>query len=119
LHGDAGSASLRPLLPVLDDHLCVLPTHPGLDDTPRPAWLASIGDLALCYLALLDILGLRKVIVVGNSVSGWIAAEMAAWRPSPVSGIVLVDAVVLMPTDETGPIVNSMSVPPAELVKRG
>jgi pimeloyl-ACP methyl ester carboxylesterase len=117
LHGGAGPASMRPLLPFLGDYRCVLPAHPGFDETPRPAWLASICDLALCYLALLDVLGLRQVIVAGNSAGGWIAAEMAARRPSALNGIVLMNSVGLAPTQETGPIVNPMNLAPADLLK--
>jgi pimeloyl-ACP methyl ester carboxylesterase len=44
-------------------------------------------------VALLDALDLRDVVVVGNSVGGWIAAELALRHPPRVSAIVLVDAV--------------------------
>ncbi len=117
LHGGAGPASMRPLFAALDGFGLILPTHPGFDGTERPDWMDSIGDLAECYIALLDELELRDVVVVGNSVGGWIAAEMAARRSSSLAGIVLVDAVGLEPTESTGPIVDPRSMPLQELIK--
>jgi pimeloyl-ACP methyl ester carboxylesterase len=38
-------------------------------------------------------LGLRDVTVIGNSIGGWIAAEMALLDTNRISGFVLVDAV--------------------------
>jgi len=48
--------------------------------------------LALTYAQLLEDLGLADVTVIGNSVGGWIAAEMAIHAPGRLSGVVLVDA---------------------------
>jgi pimeloyl-ACP methyl ester carboxylesterase len=55
----------------------VTPTHPGFDGTPRVPWLDSAADLADAYLDLIEELGLDAVMVIGNSLGGWIAAEMA------------------------------------------
>ena len=49
--------------------------------------------LAQLYIALLDELGLNEVTVVGNSIGGWIAAEMGLLSSTRISSIVLVDAV--------------------------
>ena len=117
LHGGAGPATMRQLLSLLDDHHVVLPTHPGFDGTERPGWLASISDLALCYLALLDALELRGVTVVGNSAGGWIAAEMAARRPRAIVRLLLLNAVGISPTETTGPIVNPMEIPAQRLAE--
>jgi pimeloyl-ACP methyl ester carboxylesterase len=96
LHGGAGTAS------VIDyaDRLAagrgvraLVPTHPGFDGTPRPAQLTTIGGLAELYVALLDELALDGVTVVGNSVGGWIAAEMGLLGSRRVERLVLVDAV--------------------------
>jgi pimeloyl-ACP methyl ester carboxylesterase len=48
--------------------------------------------LALTYTHLLDELDLTGVTVIGNSVGGWIAAEMAVHATSRISGVVLADA---------------------------
>ena len=71
----------------------IVPTYPGFNGEPRPEWFATLEDLALAHLELIDPLDLNDVIIVGNSVGGWIASEMA-FRNSPrISGIVLLDAV--------------------------
>ena len=43
--------------------------------------------------ALLDELGLDGVTVIGNSIDGWIAAEMAVTGSARIAGLVLVAAV--------------------------
>jgi pimeloyl-ACP methyl ester carboxylesterase len=49
--------------------------------------------LAALYSGLLDNLELADVTVIGNSVGGWIAAEMGVAGSPRVKGIVLLDAV--------------------------
>ncbi|MEV8505296.1 alpha/beta hydrolase [Actinoplanes sp. NPDC051475] len=71
----------------------ITPTHPGFGGTPRPEEIATIGRLAELYIALLDRLGIDDVAVVGNSIGGWIAAEMALLDTARISSITLVDAV--------------------------
>lgn len=48
--------------------------------------------LAALYVALLEQLDLSDVIVVGNSIGGWIAAEMALLTSPRLSGAVIIDA---------------------------
>jgi pimeloyl-ACP methyl ester carboxylesterase/quercetin dioxygenase-like cupin family protein len=96
LHGGAGAASVAgfaDLLAAAEPARVITPTHPGFDATPRPEALASIAGLAALYAGLLDELDLADVIVVGNSMGGWIAAEMALRGSTRIGGIVLVDAV--------------------------
>ena len=61
--------------------------------TPRPNGLDSIRRLAELYVALLDQLALTDVTVIGNSIGGWICAEMALLRSPRIGSIILVDAV--------------------------
>ncbi len=70
----------------------ITPTHPGFAGTVRPDALHSVGGLAALYAALLDELDLTDVIVVGNSIGGWIAAEMALLHSPRVGSVILVDA---------------------------
>ncbi|MFZ6656456.1 alpha/beta fold hydrolase [Undibacterium sp. TJN19] len=78
LHGGGGSATVFGMSQALSAKARVLlPTHPGFDGTPRPAHLNSVAELAKFYLQLLEVLGLRNVIVIGASLGGWTAAEMA------------------------------------------
>ncbi|MEZ0094902.1 alpha/beta fold hydrolase [Streptacidiphilus sp. EB129] len=78
LHGGAGFRSMIGIATALSEHVYgIVPIHPGFDGTPRPEWCDTIADLAVAYLDLLDTLDLTGVMVVGNSLGGWIAAEMA------------------------------------------
>jgi pimeloyl-ACP methyl ester carboxylesterase len=93
LHGGAGPQSVDGLADRLAASGRVLvPVHPGFGGTPRPEGLDSMAGLARVYAALLDELGLDGVTVVGNSIGGWIAAEIALLSSPRVSGVVLVDA---------------------------
>jgi pimeloyl-ACP methyl ester carboxylesterase len=58
-----------------------------------PASLASVRDLAVVYVALLDLLDLEAVTIVGHSIGGWIAAEMALLGSPRVCSVIVVDAV--------------------------
>ena len=96
LHGGAGPQSVARFAELLaeKEHSRVLtPTHPGFGGTPRPDGLQSVAGLAALYLALLDELALEGVTVIGNSVGGWIAAEMALLGSAWISALVLLDAV--------------------------
>jgi pimeloyl-ACP methyl ester carboxylesterase len=60
----------------LSEHVYVaVPVHPGLDGTPRVPWLDSVADLEDVYLDLLAELNLDEVMVIGNSIGGWIASR--------------------------------------------
>jgi pimeloyl-ACP methyl ester carboxylesterase len=96
LHGGGGPDTVTgfgELLAKTHGVRVVVPVHPGFGGTARPGALASIGDLAALYVALIDQLELEGVTLVGNSVGGWIAAEMALLGSPRVSAVILVDAV--------------------------
>jgi len=114
LHGGAGPQSVTGFAHLLAEkgHARVLtPTHPGFDGTARPDGLSSVAGLAALYGGLLDDLGLEDVTVIGNSVGGWIAAEMALLGSPRVSGIVLLDAVGVGVEDHAVADVSGLSVP--------
>jgi len=94
LHGGGGPQTVSGVASALSTRAHVLvPTHPGFAGEPRPEWFDSVDDLALTYLDLLERLDLWDVMVVGSSIGGWIAAEMAVRDSTRLSSIVLVDAV--------------------------
>jgi pimeloyl-ACP methyl ester carboxylesterase len=96
LHGGGGPDTVTgfgELLAKTHGVRVVVPVHPGFGGTARPGALASIGDLAALYVALIDQLELEGATLVGNSVGGWIAAEMALLGSPRVSAAILVDAV--------------------------
>lgn len=118
LHGGGGPQTVTPwadrLAAAKPAHV-LTPTHPGFAGTPRPATLDSVRGLAAVYLALLDTLDLRDVTVVGNSIGGWLAAEMAVTGTSRVSGYVLVDAVGIEVPGH--PVADFFSLTPTELAE--
>ena len=78
LHGGGGPATVAPIAAHLGQTMqTITPTHPGWNGTVRPEWLTGIDDLAMIYLRLLKDRGYRDVTVVGSSIGGWLAAEMA------------------------------------------
>jgi pimeloyl-ACP methyl ester carboxylesterase len=96
LHGGAGPASVTGFaeqFAAARQVRVLTPTHPGFDGTERPGPLDSIAGLAALYQGLLDQLDLNDVTVIGNSIGGWITAEIALIGSPRVSGIVLIDAV--------------------------
>jgi pimeloyl-ACP methyl ester carboxylesterase/quercetin dioxygenase-like cupin family protein len=98
LHGGAGLQSVggfADLLAGTGSARVITPIHPGFESTPRPEHLDSMKGLARLYSGLIDDLGLTGVTVVGNSMGGWIAAEMALLGSPRIGGAVLVDAVGL------------------------
>lgn len=115
LHGGGGPATVAPLAGHLSRTAHTLtPVHPGWDGTPRPAWLTGIDDLALAYLRLLHDRGLEDVLVVGSSLGGWTAAEMAVRDTAGViTGLVLIDAVGVHVEGE--PITDVLALQPREL----
>jgi pimeloyl-ACP methyl ester carboxylesterase len=117
LHGGAGPMSFTGLGIMLAGHgRVVTPTHPGFGGTERPPEMDSVGALATRYVELIEELDLADVCVVGNSLGGWVAAEIAAHGSSRVSAIVLVDAVGIEVPEHPIPDLDSLS--PAELIEQ-
>jgi len=114
LHGGGGPFTVAPIAAHLADHSRVLlPTHPGWNGTPRPEWLTEIPDLADVYLHLLADRSLTDVVVIGSSLGGWIAAQMAASdTDGRVGRIVIIDGAGIEVPGE--PIVDFASLSPRE-----
>ena len=92
------------------DYRVLAPAHPGFAGSSRPEWMESVEDLAYLYLDLLDRLDLHGVHVIGHSLGGWIAAELAVRCGHAIGRLVLVDAVGLrtLPTP-AGPAGGSIA----------
>lgn len=96
LHGGAGPQSVTgfaDLLASARPARVLVPTHPGFGGTDRPEPLTEIPQLAELYTGLIEQLGLEDVTVIGNSVGGWITAELALRHSPRVTGTILIDAV--------------------------
>jgi pimeloyl-ACP methyl ester carboxylesterase len=75
LHG-AGGVRL-PFFDALAEHYELLvPEHPGFGGSDDPSWIQSMPDLAMFYLDLVEEAGLDRIHLIGNSLGGWLAAEI-------------------------------------------
>lgn len=96
LHGGAGPASVAGIADLIADRFgarVVVPTHPGFGGTVRPERLDSPAALAELYDGLLDALQLDDLTVIGNSIGGWIASELALRHPARLRRLAIVDGV--------------------------
>lgn len=93
LHGTGGAERFLPAMAALAETFDVIvPMHPGFGGSEPPPWVETVPDLANFYLEFLDALDLRAVRLVGLSLGGWIAAELAVRNASRLAALVLVDA---------------------------
>jgi pimeloyl-ACP methyl ester carboxylesterase len=118
LHGGGGPLTVNgfaDLLAAQRPARVIAPTHPGFGGTPRPDSLATVRGLAALYIGLLAELDLRDVTVIGNSIGGWIAAEMALLDANRISSFVLVDAVGIEVPGH--PIADFYSLTPRQLAE--
>ena len=116
LHGGAGPMSVIGFADLLSDvtgSRVIVPTHPGFGGTPRPDGLTTVAGLAEVYANLLDVLKLEDAIVIGNSIGGWIASEIALRHPARLGGLALVNSVGI--EVEGHPVASS--IPPAEIAQ--
>ena len=107
LHGAGGFAPEHPYVaPLSARHRLIAPSHPGFGTSSLPDWIDAADDIAYIHLELLDRLGLDQVDVIGCSIGGWIAAELATKAPRMVRRLVLVGPVGA----KTGPV-DRLDVP--------
>lgn len=91
LHGAAGAGKWLPFMDMLAERYDVIvPEHPGFGASDTPEWLDTVGDLAFFYLDFMEQFALSGVHLVGTSIGGWIAAELAAKNVSRLKTLTLV-----------------------------
>src|SRR5436305_1970351 len=111
LHGAGGHTGWMAFLEELSQRFAVYaPEHPGFGQSDDPPWLDGVGDLAYFYLDFLKALGLERVHLMGTSLGGWIAAEMAVRDTPRLASLTLVGAVGITAQGETIPDIFRMPV---------
>ncbi len=94
LHGGAGPVAAMPFADRLAGSFDVIaPVHPGFAGTRIPEHFNRIDDLVFLYLDLMDALDLRDAVLMGFSMGGWTAAEMATMNDVRLARLILVDSV--------------------------
>src|SRR5829696_2399154 len=110
LHGAGGPNGWRRWHAALAEKFTLyVPSHPGYGLSDSADWMESPRDLARYYLWYLDTLGLEQATVLGHSLGGYIAAELAVMDPGAVDRLVLVAAAGLKP--EQGEILDIFYYP--------
>jgi pimeloyl-ACP methyl ester carboxylesterase len=117
LHGGGGPFTTALLAQHLAETTHVIaPTHPGFQGTERPANIDSVRALADAYAQYLIDHDLKDVLVVGSSMGGWLAAELALGSAADrISGIVLINSAGI--EVEGHPIRDISGMTPPELAQ--
>jgi len=119
LHGEDGIDPQAPFLNLLANTGHVLaPSHPGFGHSPEVDWIDTVDDLSYLYLDFLAAQNLQDVIVIGFSLGGWIAAEMAVKSTERIARLVLVAPVGIKVGDrETRDIPDIFALSPNEVAR--
>jgi len=118
LHGAGGHTGWMGFLDELArDFAVYAPEHPGFGRSDDPLWLDEVGDLAYFYLDFLETLGLDRVHLIGTSLGGWIAAELAVRNQTRLASLTLVGAVGI-PDGAGQPIDDIFRMPVDENLRR-
>ena len=115
LHGAGGNRGWLSWMERVGERFTIwAPTHPGFGRSGDADWMESIEDLARFHLWLIDAAGLGRPHLLGHSIGGWTAAEMATMSPAAIDRLILVAPTGLKP--ETGEILDLFYFPPAQLL---
>jgi pimeloyl-ACP methyl ester carboxylesterase len=99
IHGEFGVPGWLDSFARLAEHYDVIvPSLPGYGRSTRPDWIMGVHDLAAWVTWFARDLDLRMPLnVIGCSLGGWAAAEIAAMAPQFFSKLVLVGAMGVKP----------------------
>jgi pimeloyl-ACP methyl ester carboxylesterase len=107
LHGGGGLQADAPFLRLLSKRFRVVaPSHPGFGGSSLPFWMDSVDDFAHVHFDVIDQLKLDHITLVGASIGGWTAAEMATKNTSHIDRLVLVSPVGI----KVGPV-DKLDIP--------
>jgi pimeloyl-ACP methyl ester carboxylesterase len=114
LHGAGGLTAEDPFLAALaKTHHVYAPLIPGYGDSEECPEIRDMLDFTLHTWDVVAALGLKDPILVGHSMGGMIAAEMAAVQPNDVSRLALIAPAGLW--DDDHPIADLFATLPFEM----
>lgn len=115
LHSAGGEGTNAAVEDLAADHDVYAPIFPGFGASEGLDQIDDIEDAAFHLLDVLDALELARPNVVGLSLGGWLAAELATRSPQRVGALVLVSAVGLYL--EGAPVAQIFGQSPAALAE--
>lgn len=120
LHPELGISATAPVIDALAQKFGVVaPSLPGYGRTDFPRPWNSVDDLAYFTLDLLEALDLRDVTLVGVSLGGWVAAEVATKSCERISAVVLANPAGIKTGDrEHRDMLDIFALPQKELEAR-
>lgn len=108
-HGEMGfSGLLKWQTALAEKRTLYIPLHPGYGKTPQANWIMNIRDLGNFYSRFIREQKLTQTDVIGFSIGGWLAAEMATANSAQFSKMILVGAAGLRPP--SGEIMDMFTV---------
>ena len=114
LHGAGGVTADDPLLAALaKTHHVYAPLIPGYGDSEECPEIRDMLDFTLHTWDVVEALGLKDPILVGHSMGGMIAAEMAALQPNDLTRLALIAPAGLW--DDEHPIPDMFITLPYEM----
>jgi pimeloyl-ACP methyl ester carboxylesterase len=114
LHGAGGPNGWRRWHAALAEQFTVYaPAHPGFGLSDSADWMEGIDDVARFYLWFINEVGLQRPSVLGHSLGGFVAAEMATMNPGAIDKLILMAAAGLKP--EQGEILDIFYLPMEKL----
>jgi len=115
LHGAGGVPAWEGVLPLLSrEYRVVAPLLPGFGKSTGLESLDDQWDLFLHGFDVIEALRLDRPYVLGESMGGWMAAEMAALRPKEIGRLALAAPVGLW--RDTAPVADMFGMMTHELV---
>ncbi|MSQ71243.1 MAG: alpha/beta hydrolase [Betaproteobacteria bacterium] len=119
LHGGGGPVTGFPFSDKLGEHFELIePVHPGFAGSKIPEHFDNLDDLVYLYLDLMDLLDLKDAVVLGSSMGGWTAVEIAVRNSQRIGKLILVDSIGIKAGDRyTRDRADVFALPPAEVVK--
>lgn len=119
LHGELGVPGWLRAYSLLAERFNVyVPSLPGFGQSARPDWIVSVRDLAAWVTWCVRDLKLAEPLpVIGFSLGGWVAAEIATMNASIFSKMILVGAAGLQP--DSGHVWDYFMHSNAEAVAQG